>query len=51
VSDKRFRDLEREAILGDESLSWEKKMREISELFKRYAGERDALRSGGEEGV
>ena len=40
--DKRSRELEhqhqadREAILGDESKSWEKKMRAVLELFNRY---------------
>ena len=34
---------EREVILADEALSWEK-MREISELFKRYAAKRDERR-------
>jgi hypothetical protein len=46
---KALRDLERsyradrEAILADESLSWEKKMRKIKDLFEQFSRRRDAL--------
>jgi hypothetical protein len=39
--------VERAAILGDESMSWEKKMRAVLELFNRY---RDRQEDSGEEG-
>jgi hypothetical protein len=53
VKDERKRELERQyqrdraAILGDESMSWEKEMRAILELFNRY---RVRQENGGEEG-
>ena len=53
VKDEQSRELERRyraertAILNDESLSWEKKMRAVLELFNRYWNRQE---EGGEEG-
>ena len=53
MKDERSRELEqqyrvaRAAILGDESTSWEKKMRAVRELFNSY---RDRQDKEGEEG-
>ena len=38
---------ERMAILGDESMSWEKKMRALLELFNRYRNKKEKDRAKG----
>ena len=57
MSAKELRDLERRyrreraEILDDPGLSWEKKMRAVSELFERYAVARDELRGAAERRI
>jgi hypothetical protein len=55
MTDKRLRSLEREyrreraEVLADKSISWERRMRRISEIYAHYLDRIDELRGAASE--